>query len=148
MVEVPTFASMTIQFLVPDIKAGVAFYTKLFGKPPDFEPNEDFKEWKVTPGATFQLGQGQPRPTYTMRFRVANLDDAMAKVERELGVTCTRIRRIAGRVSLCDFADPWDHRLGFFEPHPGEERVSGGKFREEPTWVPPAPLSHPPADGA
>ena len=138
MAEIPAFGGVTMQFAVPDIAAGVAFYTKLFGKSPDFEPNEDFKEWTVTPGATFQLGQGQPRPTHTMRFRVDDFDTAMARVERDLGVQCSRVRNLVNLVKLCDFTDPWGHRLGFYWPYPGEQRVPGGKFREHPTYLPPA----------
>ncbi len=52
MAEATTFSSVTIQFAVPGIKAGVALYRKLFGKPTDFEPYEDFKEWKAMPDAT------------------------------------------------------------------------------------------------
>lgn len=139
MQHIPVFAGVTIQLAVPDIKAGVEFYTKLFGKPPDFEPTEDFKEWQLTPGAWFQLGQGEPRPTLTMRFRVEDFDAAMARAERDLGVKCSRIRRITGLVMLCDFIDPWGHRLGFYWPYPGEPRVLGGKFREHPTYIPPLP---------
>jgi hypothetical protein len=112
----------------------------VFGKPPDFEPNDDFKEWKATPGLTFQVGRGEPRPTYTMRFRVDDFDAATAKAERDRGVKCTRVRRIAGLVMLCDFTDPWGHRLGFFQPYPGAHRVLGGNFRDEPTRTPPAPF--------
>jgi predicted enzyme related to lactoylglutathione lyase len=132
------FGSVTIQVCVSDVTAGVAFYTKLFGKPPDFEPFEDFKEWKLTPGAWFQVGQGVPRPTYTMRFRVDDFDGAMVRAERDLGIKCERIRRIEGIVMLCDFADPWGNRLGFYQPYPGKHRVPGGKFRDDPTHVPAA----------
>ncbi len=57
MAEATPFSSVMIQFAMPGIKAGVALYRKVFGKPPDFEPYEDFKEWKATPGATKTRGR-------------------------------------------------------------------------------------------
>ncbi len=57
MAEAPPFSSVTIQFAVPGIKPGGVLYGKLFGKPPDFEPYEDFKERKATRGATKIIGR-------------------------------------------------------------------------------------------
>jgi len=39
MAEVERFRGIIIQFLVMDIRAGMDFYSRLFGRPPDFEPH-------------------------------------------------------------------------------------------------------------
>jgi hypothetical protein len=57
----PSFLGVTVQVSVPDFKAGLNFYSRLFGRPPEFEPYDDFAEWKAVKDVWFQLGEGEPR---------------------------------------------------------------------------------------
>ena len=41
------FGGCTVELRVPDFRAGVEFYLRLFGRRPDFEPHRDFVEWEV-----------------------------------------------------------------------------------------------------
>lgn len=36
------FGGCTVELRVPDFRAGVEFYLRLFGRRPDFEPHRDF----------------------------------------------------------------------------------------------------------
>jgi catechol 2,3-dioxygenase-like lactoylglutathione lyase family enzyme len=84
---VPTlthFRSMTVQFYVPDIEAGVDFYTRALGRAPNFAPYPDFHEWDhIAPNVNFQVGEGTPRPTYPIRFGVADIEAERERIARE-----------------------------------------------------------------
>lgn len=121
------FGGFTIQFCVPDIRAGVTFYSRLLGRPPNFEPYEDFKEWDGIGGCTIQIAEGEPRPGYPLRFRVEDIEAGCARVARDLGVACSPVERIPGLVAFCNFDDPWGNRLGFYQRlFVDEPRVPGG----------------------
>jgi predicted enzyme related to lactoylglutathione lyase len=124
---------ITVQVSVPEFKAGLNFYSRLFGRPPEFEPYDDFAEWEaVKEDVWFQLGEGEPRPTtHSVCFRVNDIGTAVAWVEREFGVRCA-ITRIPGLVAFCNFADPWGNNLGFYQrlwTH--IPRIPGGHSEED-----------------
>jgi hypothetical protein len=66
------FGGCTVELRVPDFRAGVEFYLRLFGRRPDFEPQRDFVEWEVFDDFWSQLGEGTARPAHPLRFRVEN----------------------------------------------------------------------------
>jgi predicted enzyme related to lactoylglutathione lyase len=127
----PSFLGVTAQVSVPDFKAGLNFYSRLFGRPPEFEPYDNFAEWEAVKDAWFQLGEGEPRPAHAARFRVNDIATAVEWVERELGVRCA-VTRIPGLVAFCNFADPWGNNLGFYQrlwTH--RPRIPGGRSDED-----------------
>lgn len=130
MARAHRFGGLTVEFRVPDIRAGVEFYSQLFGRPPDFEPREDFKEWEAFDNFWFQLGEGKPRPTYAMRLRVEDIDDE--RIEREVGARCSSVTRISGLVAFCNCSDPWGNTLGLYQRLfvGGQPRVPGGSFHD------------------
>ncbi len=117
MDRISRFAAMTVQFYAPDIEAGTEFYTRLLKRPPNFAPTPDFREWDdVVPNVTFQLGQGEPIPTYPIRLRVDDIEAERERVRRELDPPfLSDITWIAGLVALCDLRDPWGNAIGFFQ---------------------------------
>ena len=126
------FHGLTVEFRMPDIRAGVEFYSRLIGRPPDFEPHDDFNEWEAAPGFWLQVGEGEPRPTYALRLRVDDIEAECRRVERELGVRCSPITRISGLVAFCNFSDPWGNTLGFYQRLfvDGIPRVPGGRWHD------------------
>jgi len=131
MARADRFGGGTVEFRVPDIRAGVAFYSRLFGRPPDFEPHTDFVEWEGFEGFWFQHGEGEPRPTYSLRLRVNDIEAEIPRVEREVGARCSPVTRIPGLVAFCDFSDPWGNHLGLYQRLFVEQpRVPGGSFRD------------------
>ena len=126
------FSGITVQFFVPDIRAGIEFYSRLFGRPPDFKPHEDFKEWEVFDNFWLQIGQGEPRPTYPLRLRVEDIDAQRERVERDVGARCSAITRIPGLVAFCNFSDQWGNNLGLYQRLfvGGVPRGPGGSFHD------------------
>lgn len=126
------FRGLTVEFRMPDIRAGVEFYSRLIGRPPDFEPHHDFVEWEVTPNFWLQIGEGEARPTYALRLRVDDIEAECRRVERELSVRCSPITRIAGLVAFCNFNDAWGNNLGFYQRLfvDGTPRVPGGSWHD------------------
>lgn len=132
------FHGFTIEVRVPDFPAGVTFSSRVFGRRPDFEPHVDFVEWEIFDDRSwFQLGEGEPRPGYPTRFRVADLEAEVARLARDAGVRCSPVTRIPGLVAFCDFSDPWGNALGFYQRlFVTELAVPGGRERD---WGPSPP---------
>lgn len=129
------FGWLTVELRVLDIRAGVEFYSRLFGRPPDFQPHRDFTEWEVSDNLWFQIAEGQPRPSYPMRFRVEDIDAECARLEREVGAHCSPLTRIPGLVAFTNFNDPWGNALGFYQRLFTETAATPrGSFHD---WEPP-----------
>lgn len=114
----PRFGGMTLQLYVGDRVAGRQFYTTLFGREPDFAPQEDFLEWRVADGAEMwvQVVSAQVRPVPSrIRFRVEDLEAAIAWSATALGVESSAPEALPGVVRYTDFTDPWGNRLGFYQ---------------------------------
>jgi catechol 2,3-dioxygenase-like lactoylglutathione lyase family enzyme len=111
------FTSLTVQFYVPDIAAGVAFYSRALGRPPNFAPYPDFYEWDhVAPNVTFQVAEGRPVPTYPIRFGVADIEAEQQRVANGAQPAFSSgIKRFEGLVATCDFVDPWGNTFGFYQ---------------------------------
>jgi predicted enzyme related to lactoylglutathione lyase len=130
---------MTLQVHVSDIAEGRRFYTTLFGRAPDFEPHEDFLEWRVLPGVELWwqivgVPQG-PRPLATrVRLLVADIGEAVRRAEQTLGVATSAVTTLPGVVRFTDFEDPWGNRLGFYEDIvPSDEQPSPGGSVHDPS---------------
>lgn len=109
---------MTVQLYVAERVAGRKFYTTLFGREPDFAPEEDFLEWRVADGTEFwvQMVAAEQRPLPTrLRFRVEDIAAAIAWSRTALGVDPSEPEDLPGVVRYTDFADPWGNRLGFYQ---------------------------------
>ncbi|HXH83649.1 MAG TPA: VOC family protein [Candidatus Tectomicrobia bacterium] len=133
------FAGLTVQVYVPDIRAGVDFYTRALGRGPNFAPTPDFHEWDhLAPGVTFQVGEGTPRPTYPFRLKVADIDRERARVVRDARpALATPVKRFEGLVAVCDFVDPWGNTFGLYQVlfEGGEPPRLTGSNREHMTEV-------------
>jgi predicted enzyme related to lactoylglutathione lyase len=128
------FRAHTLQFRVPDIEAGTKFYTEFFGREPDFSPHIDFKEWELADGAWFQLGEGEPKPAYPIRFAVSAIEADRKQLKERFGIVCDEIRRIPGLVAYCNFEDPWGNRFGFYQRlYKDKPRTPGGRERDSET---------------
>jgi hypothetical protein len=65
---------------------------------------------------TFQVAEGTPRPTYPVRFRVADIERGRDRVVREARpAQATAIERFEGLVALCDVVDPWGNTFGLYQ---------------------------------
>ncbi len=132
MIRKIRFGGCTVEFRVPDLRAGTEFYSRLFGRAPDFEPHADFVEWEGFNNFWFQLAEGEPRPTYAMRLCVDDIVAEVARVQREVGARCSSITRIPGLVAFCNFNDPWGNILGLYQRLfiAGVPRVPGGSYHD------------------
>ncbi len=137
MARLDRFDGMTVEFLVPDFPAAVAFYTRLFGWRSDFEPYDDFIEWELLPKCWLQIGVGEPQPGRPLRLCVDDIEAEVARVARDLRVRCSPITRIPGLVAFCDFCDPWGNNLGFYQRlfMDGVPRFPGGRSADDRSWV-------------
>ena len=109
---------MTFELQVADLAAARAFYTELFGRPPELEPDEGLLEWAVVPGQQTWLqvaGVAEPQPLRArLRFAVRDLPAARETLLGS-GVEVSAAESVPGVVSWCDLDDPWGNRLGLYE---------------------------------
>lgn len=117
MSDLTRFSGLTVQFYVPSIKDGIAFYSRVLGRAPNFAPTPDFQEWDhIVPNVTFQVAEGPPRPTYPVRFRVSDIETERGRILREVRPPyATPIKRFEGLVAVCDFLDPWGNAFGLYQ---------------------------------
>jgi predicted enzyme related to lactoylglutathione lyase len=109
---------MTLQVQVDDLEAARRFFGLVLGGAPEFEPHDDFLEWRVGTGETWVQVVGVPAPVRPLlnrvRFGVADLAAARAAVEAA-GTSVSAVTTLPGVVRWVDFADPWGNQLGFYE---------------------------------
>ncbi len=115
--ELTRFGGLTVQVYVPDIRAGVEFYSWFLGRAPNFETTPDFQEWdQIAPNVTFQVAEGTPRPTYPFRFRVTDIERERERILHDARPSyATEIKRFEGLVAVCDFIDPWGNSFGLYQ---------------------------------
>ncbi|GAB3256244.1 VOC family protein [Kineosporia babensis] len=109
----------TLQLWVGDGSAGRAWYERLFGRAPDFRPENDdsFCEWIFVPGHWEVHVVEHPEPGRQQgrfRFGVEEIDRVRAEL-MDAGVDVSEVTTIERVVKYCDFADPWGNRLGLYQ---------------------------------
>jgi predicted enzyme related to lactoylglutathione lyase len=132
---------MTLQVQVGDVGRARRFYAELFGSEPDFEPHEDFLEWRAVPGTEvwFQV-VGVPEPVRPLlnrvRFGVADVDAARSALVAR-GIEASAVTTLPGVVRWLDFEDPWGNRLGHYQDlaPSGTPEVPGGSVHDDTHFV-------------
>jgi predicted enzyme related to lactoylglutathione lyase len=131
---------MTLQVQVDDIARARRFFGDIFGTAPEFEPHEDFLEWRVVPGAEvwFQVvGVPEVRPlTNRVRFRVPDVHRARRAL-RAASITPSEVTALPGVVRFLDFTDPWGNQLGYYEDivPSGLQATVGGTVHDDAHFV-------------
>jgi predicted enzyme related to lactoylglutathione lyase len=109
---------MTFELQVGDLATARAFYTGLFGRPPELEPDDGLLEWAVVPGQQTWLqvaSVAEPQPLRArLRFAVRDLS-AAREVLLASGLEVSVPGSVPGVVTWCDVDDPWGNRLGLYE---------------------------------
>jgi hypothetical protein len=116
VIDAKAFLGVTVQVAVPDFKAGLHFYTRLFGRAPEFEPYDDFAEWEAVKDVWFQLGEGEPRPTHAARLGSLIFSSSltvMACVPPSCSIERSVDRRPRFTVKTESKEIPADHRAWF-----------------------------------
>lgn len=105
-----------IEVRTGDFAAGLAWYERLLGRPPDVETHGEIARWEVMPYCWLQVAGGAPAPGFgPLRIGSANIETDRDRVVDALGVAVTEIRRIEGVLAWCDFDDPFGNHLGLFQ---------------------------------
>ena len=108
---------------VADFGAMLAWYERLFGKPPDFFPQEGEAVWRVTEHAwvyvvaTRHEGAAGRAGQALLTILVDDLDDQVAQLAAR-GLPVGPINVIAGSVRRVVLADPEGNRITFAQPPP------------------------------
>jgi len=127
---------MTLQVQVDDLNRAREFFGAVFGARPEFEPHEDFLEWRVGDSETWLhvVGvRGVVRPLMNrVRFRVDDIATASDALEA-LGTAVSTVTTLPSVVRWVDFSDPWGNQFGFFEDlaSTGEVAGPGGSVHDE-----------------
>ena len=132
---------MTLQVQVGDLARAREFYTALLGSSPEFEPHQDFLEWRVIPGGeTWLQAVGVTtlvRPlTNRVRFGVADIRAERGRLVG-LGIDVSQVTALPRVVAFVDFADPWGNALGFYQDlaASGQQPMTGGSVHDEDHFV-------------
>lgn len=129
-------SGMTLQIEVGDTDRARHFYGALFGREPQYEPHDNFLEWKVANSEAWVQAvcvRGLVRPLQNrVRFRVTDVPAVHAELTSAL-VTVSTISVLAGVVRFFDFADPWGNELGYYEDlaPSGEQPSVGGSVHDK-----------------
>lgn len=116
----PHTTGMTLQVYVPANDARVArdYYSRLFGREPEFAPHDDFFEWApiASQECWFQVAGSHEAAALTnrVRFRVTDLSAAIEFLDGT-GIRHSDPSQLPGVVAFVDFDDPWGNRLGYYE---------------------------------
>ncbi len=109
---------------VSDVAKSRAWYSGLFGKPPDLEPFPGNVEFKVG-GAWVQISKGRVLPSsWSLEVEVANLE---AERERLLkaGIEPPEIKTVPGVIRYFDIKDPDGNATRWFEVLTTDSKVTG-----------------------
>jgi predicted enzyme related to lactoylglutathione lyase len=103
---------------VSDRDAAVAFYERLFGRPPDLVPNDREAAWRLTDGGWVCLYAEVPSQTSAPHtLLVTDLDPFLAGVA-ERGVVAGPVEAIAPSVRQSVIVDPDGNRLKVAQVEP------------------------------
>lgn len=140
----PRPSGMTVQLQVDDLTAARDFFGLLLGSAAEFEPHEDFLEWRVVPGSEVWIqvvGVRTVQPLGTrLRVRVDDVHAARARLLAAGVDTVGEVTTLPGVVRWIDVRDPWGNPLGCYEdlapsagvPGPGGSVHDPAQFRTEP----------------
>ncbi len=107
---------LTVQLWVGDIETATDWYERLLGRPPDFVPRPDLKEWELVPDTWLQISTSKnPGQMSRLRLGVEDLEGERGRLIHDLGIDATEIERIGGAAAWCNFQDPWGNRIGLFQ---------------------------------
>lgn len=136
MSSAPRPSGLTLQIQVDDLAQAREFFGHLFGAGPEFEPHEDFLEWRVGDAETWlqvvAVSPGCARPLANrVRLRVDDLDAARAALSGR-GTCVSAVTTLPGVVRWVDFADPWGNALGLYQDLavPAEATAPGGSVHD------------------
>jgi predicted enzyme related to lactoylglutathione lyase len=101
---------------VDDFSAALAWYERLFGKPPDFFPHEREAVWQITEHAwVYVVADAERAGRALLTILVENLDDQIAELA-ERGVPVGPIDVIPGAARRVAVSDPEGNRVTFGQP--------------------------------
>ncbi|HEX6922413.1 MAG TPA: VOC family protein [Bacillales bacterium] len=108
---------ITLQVRVSDYEQGYQWYEKLFGRPAEFIPHEDFAEWEIRSGCWLQVAKGEPAAgSGPLRLGVTDIEKERDRIVSKLGIEVSPVNSREGvPAKWCTFTDPWKNRLGLFE---------------------------------
>lgn len=105
---------------VADFGAMVAWYERLFGKPPDFFPHDAEAVWRVTDHAwvyvvAVERSVAERAGGALLTILVDDLDDQVARLT-ERGILVRAIDVIPGAARKAEISDPEGNRISFGQP--------------------------------
>jgi predicted enzyme related to lactoylglutathione lyase len=101
---------------VDDFRTALAWYERLFGKPPDFFPHEREAVWRVAEHAwVYVVADAERAGRALITILVENLDDQIAELA-ERGVPAGPIDVIPGAARRVAISDPEGNRVTFGQP--------------------------------
>jgi predicted enzyme related to lactoylglutathione lyase len=97
---------------VKDLKAAIAWYAKVFGRPADSTPMPEVAEWKFDRGGWLQVYQLPERAgAGSFTLAVSDLDEEIGKL-RKLGIDCSRMTS-GSKVKTLMITDPDGNHIAF-----------------------------------
>jgi predicted enzyme related to lactoylglutathione lyase len=103
---------------VADYRAMLPWYERLFGKPPDFFPQEGEAVWRVTEHAwVYVVADAERAGRALLTILVDDLEDQVAQLA-ERGVPVGPIEVMPGSARKAEISDPEGNRITFGQPLP------------------------------
>jgi catechol 2,3-dioxygenase-like lactoylglutathione lyase family enzyme len=101
---------------VADLDAGLAWYERLMGRPPDLVPNENEAAWRLA-GAEwiYVVGDAHRAGNGLLALLVDDLDGLVSELT-ERGIPTGEIDTIPGAVRRMAIADPEGNAITFGQP--------------------------------
>jgi catechol 2,3-dioxygenase-like lactoylglutathione lyase family enzyme len=104
---------------VADRAAAFAWYERLFGRPPDFFPNENEAVWRLAEHAwIYVVGDPERAGSALHTLLVDDIEDLVAELAGR-GLETGPIETLPGAARKAEITDPDGNRITFGEPLPG-----------------------------
>jgi predicted enzyme related to lactoylglutathione lyase len=101
---------------VADYPAALPWYERLFGRPPDFFPNDNEAVWKVAGnGWIYLVGDAERAGWALLTILVEDLDEQLAGLEAR-GLAPGEIDTVPGAVRRSAITDPEGNKVTFGQP--------------------------------